>query len=141
MFKIITKTIVAASCLFAVMAMAQTSENGTEQVLNHHLQSFGEGNIEAILSDYTDHSVVIVPNGVLEGKEQIKGLFDALVGEFSKPGTQFELTDTKIEGPLAYITWQAETQDNVYSFATDTFVIIDGKIAYQTIAFVATAKN
>ena len=40
----------------------------TEEVLNHHLQAFGEGNLEAILEDYNDDSIVCTrrPDGRLE---------------------------------------------------------------------------
>jgi hypothetical protein len=127
--------------LAGAQAGAQVGDRTTEEVLNHHLESFGAGNIDEIMSGYTEESVVIVPGGVLKGKEQINGLYDALIAEFSKPGLQFELTDSKLDGPMAYITWKAETQDNVYSFATDTFIITDGKIAYQTVAFVVTPKG
>ncbi len=113
----------------------------TERVLNHHLQSFGSGNVAAIMEDYTDQSVIILPNGILKGRKQIKGLFNALVAEFSKPGMKFNLTNTKVDDHLAYITWNAETQDNVYNFATDTFVIMGGKIKHQTVAFHVTPKK
>ena len=146
MLKTITTFIVAVACLVAAPTLAMAGEDGseinvTEQVLNHHLQSFGEGNVDAILSDYTDSSVVIIPNGVLNGREQIRGLFEALVAEFGQAGTEFELTSSMVEGPLAYITWHAVTADNTYSFATDTFVVTDGKIAYQTVAFVVSPRD
>ena len=143
--KIFATLAVATSMLFAA-SIALAGQNDaepsvTEQVLTHHLESFGAGNVDEILSDYTEDSVIIIPDGVLKGKEQIRGLFDALTAEFGAPDTKFELTDTKIEGPVAYITWVAETQVNVYSYATDTFYIADGKIAYQTLGMVATPKN
>ena len=39
-----------------------------------------------------------------------------------------------VEGETAYIVWSAETADNVYELATDTFVVRDGKIITQTFA-------
>jgi len=39
-----------------------------------------------------------------------------------------------VEGEHAYIVWTAETVDNVYEFATDTFVVRDGKILAQSFA-------
>jgi hypothetical protein len=46
-----------------------------------------------------------------------------------------------IEGQVAYIVWTAETADNVYELATDTFLVRDGKIAVQTFAGKVTPKN
>ena len=44
----------------------------TEEVLNHHLQAFGEGNLEAILEDYNEDSILCTPDGLLEGLNEIK---------------------------------------------------------------------
>ena len=52
----------------------------------------------------------------------------------------FTMDATHISGDVAYIVWHAETADNVYEYASDTFVIQDGKIRTQTLAFKATAK-
>lgn len=141
MFKKLTATAIATTALLFNPLPAFADQDVTERVLNHHLQSFGAGDVDAIMADYTHESVVVLPNGILKGKDQITGLFKALVSEFSKPGMTFNLTNTKIDDHLAYITWNAETQDNVYKFATDTFIIKGGKITHQTIAFDVMPKN
>ena len=41
----------------------------------------------------------------------------------------------------AYILWTAETADNVYEMATDTFVVRDGKILAQSFAAKLTPKG
>ena len=114
----------------------------TETVLDHHLQSFGAGDMPGLLADYNDASVVILPGAILRGVEQIKtGLFVGLFAEFAKPGASFNLSQKVIEGEIAYITWSAETADNIYEFATDTFLIRDGTILVQTIGLKVTAKG
>jgi hypothetical protein len=114
----------------------------TEAVLNNHLERFGAGDLSGILGDYNDQSMMILPNGsVLRGVEQIKPLFVGLLAEFAKPVSTFKLGQKVIEGEIAYITWSAETADNVYEFVTDTFVIRDGKILVQTFGYKATAKG
>ena len=37
-----------------------------------------------------------------------------------------------VDGDYAYILWTAETADNVYELATDTFVVQQGKIVAQS---------
>jgi len=130
----------AASVIFASQAFAESHTRSTEDVLNAHLASFGAGDVDAIMQDYSDESVVIIPPAKLEGKEAIRGLFEALVGEFSKPGMTFVMDASHISGDVAYIVWHAETADNVYELGTDTFVIQDGIIQTQTVAFKATPK-
>lgn len=110
------------------------AKESTEAILDHHLQSFGAGDLAGLLEDYTDESVIITPDGVLRGRDQITSLFQAFLAEFAKPGASFHLDRTVIEEETAFITWSAETADNVYQFATDTFWIHDGKILTQTFA-------
>jgi hypothetical protein len=50
-------------------------------------------------------------------------LFQGLVSEFAKPGSSFTMQQRWIDGDHGYILWTAETADNSYEFATDTFVV------------------
>ncbi len=116
-------------------SQAETPEPAsTEAVLGHHLASFGAGDLEGILADYATDAVFMTPNGVLRGTDEIEGLFTGLFEEFGKPGATFEMAHSVVEGDYAYIIWSAETPDNVYEYATDTFVIRNGKIVAQSFA-------
>lgn len=70
----------------------------------------------------------------MKGPDRIKPLFQSLISEFAKPGSSFTLEQRCIEGDHAHIVWTAETADNSYEFATDTFVVRDGKIVAQSFA-------
>lgn len=114
----------------------------TDDILNHHLQSFGAGDLNGVLEDYTDTSIIITPTGaVLRGPQQIKPLFEAFFKEFAKPGASFNLNQRVVDREVAYISWTAETADNVYELGTDTFFIRNGKIEAQTLAAKATSKH
>jgi len=104
----------------------------TKDVLDHHLKSFSEGDLKGILSDYAPDAVMFTPDGPLRGPDEMRPLFRALIAEFGKPGAAFTLKRQSIDGDYAYILWTAETADNVYEVATDTFVVRDGKIAAQS---------
>ena len=71
----------------------------------------------------------------------MRPLFQALIAEFGKPGAVFTMTQQIVEGDYAYILWTAETADNVYEVATDTFVVRDGKIAAQSFTGKITPKG
>lgn len=114
----------------------------TADVLQHHLDSFGSGDLDGILSDYTDDSVFIGPDGtVLKGIAQLKGLFEQMFAEFAKPGAFFSIDVNVVDGDLAYIVWHGESADNVYELGTDTFLVQDGNIVRQTFAAKATPKG
>jgi ketosteroid isomerase-like protein len=111
------------------MRMVSTSE-----VLDRHLKSFAEYSLEGVLADYSSDAILFTPAGPLKGPDAIKPLFQALISEFAKPGSSFTMQQRSIEGDHAYIVWTAETADNSYEFATDTFVVRKGKIITQSFA-------
>lgn len=119
--------------------MPLTHAGSTEAVLGHHLQCFGAGDLEGILTDYTPESVLCTPFGVLRGQE-IADFFRATFVEFVEPGTRFAMQRQTIEGEVAHIIWNAETAVNVYELGTDTFVVRGGKIVAQTFAAKVTHR-
>ena len=112
----------------------------TKDVLDHHLKSFGAGDIEGILADYAPGAVLFTPDGPLRGADAIRPFFHALLVEFAKPGASHNMNLVSIEGDYAYCIWTAETADNVYELATDTLVVRDGKIVAQSYAGKITRK-
>ena len=106
----------------------------TSDVLDRHLKAFADYDLDGVLADYSSDAVLFVPTGPLKGPDAIKPLFQALVSEFAKPGSSFTMQQRCIEGDHAYILWTAETADNSYEFATDTFVVRNGKIVAQSFA-------
>ncbi|MFQ5855120.1 MAG: nuclear transport factor 2 family protein [Anaerolineae bacterium] len=108
----------------------------TQAVLEHHLQAFGEG-IEAIMADYTDDSVVITPEATYRGLAEIRAFFIAFVEALPEGiWDAFTLKRQEVVGEVAYIHWEANPW---FPLGTDTFVVRDGKIAFQT--FAAYAKS
>ena len=103
----------------------------TQEVLDHHLQAFEEG-LDSILSDYDENSTVMSPQGTFRGMDEIKDFFTAFVGALPEDFLDvFHLTNNVVDGEVAYITWEALPW---FPLGTDTFVIQDGKILYQTFA-------
>ncbi len=54
-----------------------------ETVLEHHLDCFGRGDVDGIVSDYSSDSVLFTQSGVLVGRDKIRtrwvGRFPSLV--------------------------------------------------------------
>lgn len=108
--------------------------NTTKEVLDNHLMRFSDGDLNGILSDYAPMAILFTPDGPLVGVDAIRPLFEGLLAEFAKPGASFELKHQSIKDDYAYILWTAETADNRYDLATDTFVVRDGRIVAQSFA-------
>ena len=90
----------------------------TNDVLDHHLKAIEQGDVNAVLSDYAPDAVLL--------------MVEEFVAEFQKPGTSSSTKQRLVEGDYAYMVWTAETADNVYELATDTFLVKQGQIVAQS---------
>jgi ketosteroid isomerase-like protein len=112
-----------------------TQVQTTRQVLEHHLGSLGVGDLDGILNDYTDDSILIGSDGPLRGRQAIRGFFEGVLSSLFKPGTyEFTMDTLHVADDIAYIVWHANCASADIVFAADTFVVRNGKIAVQTFA-------
>lgn len=114
--------------------MSSDVSQQTEAVLLHHLQAFGAGNVDEILADYTADSLVVTPDGEIRGMDGLRQLFTQFVTVILPPGCDFEILQQIVDGEHAYIFWKAESDNYDVPFATDTFVVRDEKIVFQSFA-------
>ena len=136
---ILVASVVAGTGLMPALAAADESKMN-EELVSRHLGEFGAGNMEGLLADYTNDAFLMTPNGTIRGKDELRKLFEGLFAEFGQEGVTFNLAHQSCDGNICQIVWDAETPDNSYEFATDTFVIEDGKIVAQTLAAKVTPK-
>lgn len=117
------------------------SEDKTKEVLDHHWKAFIENNLEEVMADYTEESVLITPDKTFTGLAEIRKNFEDAYRIFPKDKTVFKLNKSVIDRDVAYILWQAKTPTFNLTYATDTFIIRNGKIIRQTYAGVANAAG
>jgi ketosteroid isomerase-like protein len=119
----------------------QVQEQLSLDTFNRHVASFQRADIDGVISDFADDAIVITPEGIFEGKDKIRSVYQALFDEFGNmaagdsPG--IELDDMHTRGNLLFITWHAVSRKHEYPFGTDTFIINDNLIKRQTIAYAA----
>jgi ketosteroid isomerase-like protein len=112
-----------------------TNVSTATQVFDHHIDALVKGDLDELVSDYTESSVVIAGEQVAKGPKAIREFFAGFLSGLMKPGTyKLELDVRHIEGDIVYVLWHAHCQPADVVFAGDTFVIRDGKIAVQTVA-------
>jgi ketosteroid isomerase-like protein len=104
-------------------------EKQTEAILIHHLQAI---NVEEILGDYTENSILFTANGPIRGLAGLRAFFEGFFGH-TPPGfaAAYKMVRQDVIGEIAYIVWKAEP---FVLLASDTFVVRDGKIMAQTFA-------
>jgi len=123
-----------------------TQEQNVLDVFNRHLAAFTSGNLDAVMNDFGRDSVVITQEGVFEGPQQIRKVFQGLLAEFGvidqgdSPGFTFNIVQPCRDTLL--ITWNAISKHHVFPFGTDTFVIRGNTIHRQTLSYpVPAARN
>ena len=103
-----------------------------EQTVMHHLNSFQAADMNAVMSDYTDHSKLITPTAVLSGEKEIRQFLTELSTYFIVGESVINMEKFIVDDNLVYIVWNAKTPTLELSLASDTFIIENGKILKQT---------
>lgn len=141
----ITFTFLAAILLFvqcteqkAPVTNDSISEDVSSKVLQHHWDAFKANDLEATMVDYTEESVLITPDKTYKGLTEIRENFVSAFSAFPKDSAVLQLDKSVVVNDVGYIIWQATTPKFKLSFATDTFIIRNGKIIRQTYAGVAS---
>lgn len=101
-----------------------TREQQALAVFKRHVAAFTSGNLDAVMNDFGEHSMVITPDGVFEGPERIRTLYGGLLAEFGvidrgdSPGLTFDALHVRHD--TIFISWHAESMHSVFPFGTDT---------------------
>jgi hypothetical protein len=110
------------------------NEAETERVLNHHWDAFKANDLEGTMADYTEESILITPDKTYKGLEEIRTNFVNAFKVFPKDSSKLTLNKSLVVRDIGYILWGAATPTFQLVYATDTFIIHDGKIVRQTYA-------
>ena len=125
----------------AIHKIHTADEQEVLKIFNQHVAAFTSGNLDAVLNDFSDNSVVFTPDGVFEGVAQIRMLYQNLLTEFGvidrgdSPGIDFDTL--LVRHDTLFITWHAESINHRYLFGTDTFVCRHNKVERQSISYPA----
>lgn len=115
--------------------MQQSMTAKVADVLMHHTISLMAGQLDELMHDYTEESVVMSPDQTFHGLAEIRAYFQAAIaGTPPELITAVKTIHQDIHNEVAYLTWKAEP---FVKIATDTFVIRDGKIIAQTFLMVS----
>lgn len=106
-----------------------------ESVLNHHLEGFSAGDVDKVMKDYTEDSILIMPDATYKGLDAIRAVFADLFSGLFKPGTyEFNMDRTEISDDVAYIIWHSTNAGADVKVGSDTFIVRNDKIDLQTFA-------
>jgi len=113
----------------------------TKQIIEHHFTSFLKNDLEEVLSDYTEESIIITPGKEYRGLEEIRLLFVQAFKQYPRDHTSIIVDKLTAIGNMAYVVWHGETPEFSVSFSTATYIIKKGKIFRHTIGRVTHPRN
>ncbi|MBT3996268.1 MAG: nuclear transport factor 2 family protein [Chloroflexi bacterium] len=104
----------------------------TAEVIGHHIESMAAGDLNGLLSDYSDDAVVLTPNGNFSGPHEIKAFFEGFIASLPEGFVAaMELEVNVTSGEYGYMTWNA---GQFTPLGTDTYHVVDGKFVMQSFA-------
>ena len=107
-------------------------QNKTKDIVIHHMDSFYNNDIDALMSDYTEESIIVTLEQTFKGLKEIRKFVQQLVVFFPKGKTILVLDRISIEDDLGYIVWHAKTPKLDIPLGSGTFILKNGKIFQQT---------
>ena len=132
-FKLAFLPLLLAGCTPGVKTVG-IDDAVTKNVLDHHVQTFQANDLEGVMADYTEQSILVTPDRTYTGLAEIRENFVAAFQALPNPGTTMTVVKSVVSKDVAYIVWTATTPTLNFKYATDTFIIQDGKIVRQTYA-------
>ena len=125
-------TSVLLSLFATVLAVPQAFATTPGEIWEHHIEAWGTQDLDTILEDYTDTSLLVINGQEFLGKNEIRIVFARLFEIFD--GGENTISPVLIRDSLVYITWMYQPLNSERPFfGTDTFLIEEGKIRIQTI--------
>ena len=119
--------------------MEATSTRTPQEVFGHHADVLIAGDLEGIVSDYSDDAVFITPDGALHGKDGVRQGFTQLLSDL--PSAEWQVPTTIFEGDVLFIEWNAKSEKTQALDGIDTFVFRDGLIRTQTVRYTLTPRD
>lgn len=109
------------------------TDYSTKDILTHHLTAFGDNDLEEILKDYTERSVILTREGTIQGIAKIRYFFEGLF-KLIPTGSFFEMMQLSVVDNVAHIIWKSSSETARINLGTDTFFMEENKILFHTVA-------
>ena len=104
-----------------------------QEVFDHHWDAVMAGDMDRLLSDYADDALFVRPGMTAQGHAEITEFFMEIGVALN--GFSVEQVSVTTDEPIVVLEWRGSHADGRSASGTDSFVITDGKIQYQTLVF------
>jgi len=104
-----------------------------DQILSHHLGAFGNNDLDEIMKDYTEESIVFAETGVVSGISAIREFFVEMF-RMIPSGSEFEMKQINVVFNVAHIIWSSKSSTAEIPYGSDTFVFEQDTIKFHTVS-------
>jgi len=105
-----------------------------QETFQHHVESLGAQDIDAIVADYTEDAIFIANGTIRRGLDGVRKGFEELID--TVPDASWTLPQQVYEDDILYLEWTADSPKNRVEDGTDTFVFTEeGQIRVQTVMY------
>ena len=119
--------------------MTPTPSRTPQEVFAHHGTALAAGDLDEIVVDYAEDSVLLSPAGVARGKDAIRRVFATLLADL--PNANWDLKTQLFDEDVLFLQWSADSIVNRVDDGVDTFVFRDGMIRAQTVRYTPHPKG
>jgi hypothetical protein len=110
----------------------------TEEVFLEHLRAAERGDVEADLGNYAEDVVLLTGVGILRGHDGVRHSRKLLSRD--APDAAFSYVTRLVDGDVAFLEWEAESEAVRIDDGADAFVLRDGLIRWQTIHYTVSQR-
>ena len=139
--------LVLAAAILSLSAATAFAADSAQTVLDRHVAAMKAGNLDAVMADYADNTLVIAPHGIAPGQTNVAGndvfsgkanarkLFAVLTDKDHTAGSRAMTVTYESRGnDVTLMHWvQFKGKPNQVS-GTDTWIIRGGKVIAQFVA-------
>lgn len=112
----------------------------TLEVFDSHLLYTLDWDIDADIEiNYAPDCFLLSSYGAFYGRAGIKKAYSVLESQI--PDADFLYGNKSIHNEVAFLEWQAESDDSYIDDGADTFIIRNGKIVGQTMHYTVRVRN
>jgi hypothetical protein len=115
------------------------SKRSTTEVIDDHLRRREAGDLEGDLAtNYAADVVLLCEHGPMAGRAGVRQSAEKLSEQL--PDASFEYPARAIQGEFALLFWNAESPKARARHGVDSFVVRDGQIVMQSVAYELQSK-
>jgi hypothetical protein len=109
-----------------------------QEVFAHHGEAMTAGDLDAIVSDYSEDALFITSDGARRGRDGVRQAFLKLFEDM--PDATVDMGSQIFADDILLFEWKADCENVRVEDGSDTLVFRDGLIRVQTVHYTLTPK-